>query len=118
MTLQGHTSTVRGIKMVSETTVISSSRDSTVRVWDLSSGECRKVLEGHENSVRAMAIHEDLVVSASYDKDARIWNWKKGECLKILKGHTQKLYAVEYDGKVIATSSMDCDIRVWDPVSG
>ncbi len=32
--------------------VVSGSRDSTLRVWDIDSGECLKKLEGHVAAVR------------------------------------------------------------------
>jgi F-box and WD-40 domain protein CDC4 len=104
--MKGHTQTVRGLKMVNGTTLVSGSRDATLRVWDLETGECLKVLEGHEKTIRSMAVHGDIVVSGSYDNDARVWNSKTGECLNVLKGHTSKIYAVVFDGNVVATGSM------------
>lgn len=118
MTLNGHTSTVRNIKFVNATTVVSGSRDCTLRVWNVETGDCEKVLEGHEKTIRGMAVHGEVVVSGSYDNDARIWIWRTGECSRVLKGHTSKIYAVVVDGTTIATGSMDTDIRVWDLGSG
>ena len=46
-TLRGHTAAVREIA-VHQRTCISGSYDSTVRVWDIVSGECKYVLSGHE----------------------------------------------------------------------
>jgi F-box and WD-40 domain protein CDC4 len=104
--------------MASSVIAISGSRDATLRVWNIETGECLNVLKGHRKSVRTIAVCGNLAVSASYDHDARLWNINDGTCLSILKRHKSKIYSVVFDGKVIATGSMDLDIRVWDPNSG
>ena len=69
---------------------ISGSDDNTVRVWDLESGECLKVLEGHTDFVKSVALTPDgrKAISGSYDKTVRVWDLESGECLKVLEGHT------------------------------
>ena len=118
MQLRGHTSTVRWVKALSATSVVSASRDTTIRIWNVESGQCEAVLEGHTATIRSLAAHGDLLVSASYDEDARIWSLQKRECLHVLKGHTSQVYAIVFDGKRIVTGSLDCTARVWDPESG
>jgi F-box and WD-40 domain protein CDC4 len=70
--LRGHTSTVRCIQSAGPTTVVSGSRDTTLRVWDLERGVSTKVLVGHSSSVRCLAVHGDIVVSGSYDYTAMV----------------------------------------------
>jgi F-box and WD-40 domain protein CDC4 len=70
--LRGHTSTVRCIQSAGYKTVVSGSRDTTLRVWDLEKGVSTKVLVGHSSSVRCLAVHGDLVVSGSYDYTAMV----------------------------------------------
>ncbi|KAF2862361.1 WD40 repeat-like protein [Piedraia hortae CBS 480.64] len=117
--LRGHTSTVRCLKMKSDSNIaISGSRDTTLRVWDIKTGMCRHVLIGHQASVRCLEIHGDLVVSGSYDTTARIWSISEGRCLRVLQGHFSQIYAVAFDGQRIATGSLDTSVRVWDPRDG
>ena len=52
--------------------MVSGSRDTTLRVWDLEKGISTKVLVGHSSSVRCLAVHGDLVVSGSYDYTAMV----------------------------------------------
>jgi WD40 repeat protein len=71
--LRGHTSTVRCIQSAGYKTVVSGSRDTTLRVWDLEKGVSTKVLVGHSSSVRCLAVYGDLVVSGSYDYTAMVY---------------------------------------------
>lgn len=117
-TLRGHTSTVRCLKMSNARTAISGSRDTTLRIWDLQSGTCSKVLTGHQASVRCLEIHGDLIVSGSYDTTAKIWRISTGQCLRTLQGHFSQIYAIAFDGQRIATGSLDTSVRIWNPHDG
>lgn len=117
-TLRGHTSTVRCLKMSSPTLAISGSRDTTLRVWDIQTGLCTKVLVGHLASVRCLEIHGDTVVSGSYDTTAKIWSISEGRCLRTLNGHFSQIYAVAFDGKRVATGSLDTSVRIWNAGTG
>lgn len=117
-TLSGHTSTVRCVKTVSSNLTISSSHDTNIRIWNIPTGECEGVLEGHLVTVRSLAIHNDVIVSGGFDGTARIWSLEKKECLYVLKGHEGRLYSVVCDGRRSVTAGLDREVRVWDIQSG
>ena len=49
-TLQGHSSSVNSMSFSPDgTKVASGSNDNTVKLWDVTSGECLQTLEGHSN---------------------------------------------------------------------
>ena len=56
-------------------TLYSGSRDNTVRVWALPSGECVDVLKGHSETVTSVAVAPDgkTIYSASGDNTIRAW---------------------------------------------
>ena len=70
-------------------TIVSASRDTTVKIWDVESGKCQRTLEGHSDSVYAcdFAPHGKTLVSASQDKTVKIWDVESGTCLTTLEGH-------------------------------
>jgi len=117
-TLRGHSSTVRCLKMCDANTAITGSRDTTLRIWDITRGYCKHVLLGHQASVRCIEVHGDLIASGSYDTTARIWSISEGKCLRTLYGHFSQIYAIAFDGKRIATGSLDTSVRIWDPKNG
>jgi F-box and WD-40 domain protein CDC4 len=119
-TIKAHDSAVRCLAILDNGTVVSGSRDGTIRLWTLESNqlELRRVLRGHTAEVRNVQVHGDVIVSGSYDGAARVWNAETGECLQILHGHRSQVHGVAYDGKRVATSSTDGDIRMWDSETG
>jgi WD40 repeat protein len=88
-----------------------------LRVWDLKTGECFKLLEGHTNAVVSLALSADgrRVVSGSRDKTLRVWCLETGECLKVLKGHIDAVLslALSADGRRVVSGSRDKTLRVW-----
>jgi len=61
--------------------------DETARVWDLETGECLRILEGHTGWVIAAALHADgrRAVTGSEDRTVRVWDLETGECLRTLE---------------------------------
>lgn len=55
-------------------TMVSSSLDDTVRVWDLNLGRCMGLLEGHTASVRCLQIEDNVVATGSLDATIRLWD--------------------------------------------
>ncbi|KAF8932160.1 WD40-repeat-containing domain protein [Dissophora ornata] len=97
---------------------ITGSRDATLRVWDIQTGQNLFLLLGHRDSVRCIDAHGDLLVSGSYDCTARVWSLTTGECLLNLQGHFQQIYSIAFNGEYIITGSLDSTCRLWSPVSG
>ncbi|KAH7369978.1 WD40-repeat-containing domain protein [Rhexocercosporidium sp. MPI-PUGE-AT-0058] len=117
-TLSGHQNTVRCIATLSATQVLSGSRDSTLRIWNINTSTCEAILDGHTKTIRHFAVKDNIAVSASYDSDARVWDLRTRKCVHVLRDHDEKVYVVKFDGRRIVTGSMDRTVRVWDPVSG
>ncbi|CAH1440180.1 unnamed protein product [Lactuca virosa] len=66
--------------------IVSGSFDEIVRVWDVKSDKCLKVLPEHFDLVTAVNFNPDrtLIVSSSYDGLCRIWDASTGSCMKTL----------------------------------
>jgi WD40 repeat protein len=64
----------------------SASTDKTVRIWNVETGECLKILQGHTRWIYAVAFIDcHLLASSSEDQTIRLWNIETGECIKILR---------------------------------
>ena len=62
-------------------TLVSASDDTTLKVWNLQTGESRQTLTGHNDVVNSVAITPDgkTAVSASDDETIRVWNLDTGK---------------------------------------
>jgi dynein assembly factor with WDR repeat domains 1 len=51
------------------------SSDTTVRLWDVETGTCKQVLEGHKEEIFSCAFNYDgnTIITASKDNTCRIW---------------------------------------------
>lgn len=101
--------------------VISASADTTLRVWDVQSGELIHVLAGHTARVTSMCLTPDnrQLVSSSNDSTMRLWDMQSGELIRVFTGHTSSINTVclTPDGNR-AVSASARTLRVWDLQSG
>jgi WD40 repeat protein len=117
--LTGHTGWVKSIVILSDGLhIVSTSQDKTVRVWNMESGECEKILKGHINHVNSISrfYGDDLyVVSGSEDNTIRIWNTQTGHQKKELNQNCGiRSVAISSDNRWIVSGSSDRNIRVWN----
>lgn len=75
--------------------VVSGSRDATLRVWDIESGQCLHVLMGHVAAVRCVQYDGRRVVSGAYDFMVKVWDPETETCLHTLQGHTNRVYSLQ-----------------------
>ncbi len=58
-------------------TMVTSALDDSVRVWDMNSGRCMGILEGHTASVRTLQVEDNIVATGSMDATIRLWDLSK-----------------------------------------
>ncbi|XP_071373222.1 apoptotic protease-activating factor 1 isoform X1 [Centroberyx affinis] len=119
-TLLGHTKTVLHCQFSRDgQTLITSSEDTTIRVWRWRSGEC-KVLQGHKEQIRCFSLlsnspTDTRLLSWSFDGTAKLWDTESGEKLQDIEAHQGAILAchVSPDGCLFATTSADRTAKVW-----
>lgn len=118
-TLMGHTNPVRAVSGYANT-IVSGSYDKTVRVWDLTTGECRWELVGHTQNVYAAVIdpERDRCISASMDSHVNIWDLKTGTLIYSLAGHTSLVGLLGLCPPTLVSAAADKTLRVWNPDNG
>jgi WD40 repeat protein len=122
-TFEGHALSLTNVSVTPDGwRAVSASEDRTLRVWDLTSGACLRVLRGHTHWIQSVSATPDgaRAVSASLDHTLRVWELSSGECLRVLKGHTAGVESVSVtpDGARAVSASHDGTVRLWDLTSG
>ncbi len=119
-TLKSHTNVVWGaISSFDSQTIISSSGDKTIKVWNLLTGKLLRTLKGNSEQVLAVAISpgDRTLVSGSYNTSQAIdiWNLSTGIRRNFQSdSHHVWSVAISPDGQSFASSNGDGSIDVWD----
>lgn len=116
--LMGHSHIVNSLVISDDTKyLISGSRDKTVRIWNLATGELIHILKGHEDIVNTVALSPDqeIIASGSADKTIKIWHLHTGELLATFTGHSNSVTAVTFttSGEMLVSASLDKTIKIW-----
>ncbi|KAI9011755.1 WD40-repeat-containing domain protein [Hyaloraphidium curvatum] len=129
--VEGHTDSVYCVQFDNDT-IVSGSRDRTIKWWDMRSGRNFRTMRGHDGSVLCLQYsnqiavpffapdddgmrHSDgLVVSGSSDSSMMLWDFATGERISILRGHASPVLDVRFDERSIVSCSKDCTIKVWN----
>ena len=102
--------------------LVSSSIDQTVRLWNLTTGECQQILHGHSNWVMSVDMSPDgqQIASGSADHTVKLWDAQTGHCVNTLKGHRNSVWSVAFspDGQSLASGSADKTIKLWSVATG
>jgi WD40 repeat protein len=97
--------------------LIGGSKDQTIGLWKLSTGEKLRTLWGHTSAVIALAISPDgqILASGSEDKTIKLWQLSTGQELGTMTGHSDRICAVAFnsDGQILASGSEDKTIKLW-----
>lgn len=116
--------------------LVSGSRDRTIRVWDVESGTCKHVLQGHTASVLSLQYDDAILVSVSSDAQVFVWDFaailatpapsptetaeaealvhdKRERLHCVLRDHTSAVLDVVFSNDWIVTGSKDTTVRVW-----
>lgn len=123
-TLEGHPTASAIVISPDGQTLVSGGQDKAIKVWDLQTGELKKILQSDSGEISAVAIAPDgkTVVSGSGDRVVRIWDITSDRPPQILRGHSGNVTHVDIssDGKTIISldDGQSSEIKVWDAATG
>jgi small GTP-binding protein len=119
----GHTDLIRSVAWSPDgTCALSGADDNTVRLWEVETGHCIRVLEGHNKCVLSVAWSPDgtRVLSGASDNTVRLWEVETGHCIRVLEGHTDSVWSVAWspDGTRALSGASDNTMRLWEIETG
>nr|XP_045750371.1 proteasomal ATPase-associated factor 1 isoform X4 [Mirounga angustirostris] len=97
---------------------VSSSTDGSMKIWQASNGELRRVLEGHVFDVNCCRFFPSglVVLSGGMDAQLKIWSAEDASCVVTFKGHKGGILdtAIVDRGRNVVSGSRDGTARLWD----
>jgi WD40 repeat protein len=99
----------------------------TLRLWEIASGKCLRVLAGEEAMIMAPSNRWNDVHSVAFTADGRyalsgsglfkvkLWELSSGRCLRSFEGHGEEVRSVAcaLDGHYALSGSMDSTLKQW-----
>ena len=106
--------------------IISVGDDSVVRMWDVTTGDEVKKLQGHEHGINAITSNptRNKLFTAGQGTRIMVWDKPTNKLEKIfsdpVRGHidTVNTLAFSFDGKYMASGGDDSRIVIWDARKG
>jgi WD40 repeat protein len=117
-TLFGHSDDISLLAVTPDASRVVSCDPRLIRLWDVNSGKCLRMLEAKSNIANANAVSltpdGNVAIFASVS-DATVWNLETGECRPPLTGHPSYVAAaaITADGKRAITASQGT-LYLWD----
>ncbi|KAL8946864.1 MAG: hypothetical protein Q9222_006792 [Ikaeria aurantiellina] len=92
--------------------MLTSALDSTIRLWDTTTGKCLHTYFGHLEGVWALAADTLRIVSGAEDRMVKVWDPKKGY-ERTFTGHAGPVTCIGLSDSRLCTGSEDCEVRMY-----
>lgn len=93
--------------------MVTSALDSTIRLWETTTGRCLRTFFGHLEGVWALGADTLRIVSGAEDRMIKIWDPRTGKCERTFTGHLGPVTCIGLGDSRFATGSEDCEVRMY-----
>jgi len=120
--LKGHGRAVHVARFSSDRKhILTCGDDTTIRYWDLVSGEQSQRLDGHSDYVRAAACspaNSNIWVTGSYDHSCRAWDVETGQVVANLDHGAPVEHVVFHPSGTLLVSAGGTEVVIWEALGG
>ena len=114
-----HTDKVFSLDQIDNDTMVSGSKDSTIQIWRISTGETIKIINVSSPVfvLRVFSIEYKQIVCGKLgtSNNLQIYNYNTGALARTLNGHSNSVYSIEMlSEQFMASGSNDQSVIIWD----
>ncbi|KAI9314049.1 WD40-repeat-containing domain protein [Dichotomocladium elegans] len=122
----GHQGCIYSLAWLDHRTILSTSRDRTIKIWDIFTRQCLATYtSSHQGSILCVAIAPSgkYAVTGSSDRSCIVWsvqsNKSCNELQRYTKHHDQSVMSVVFiHNDVVVTGSRDATLCIWNVLRG
>jgi WD40 repeat protein len=113
--LSGHKTQITEVYCDEDGQIISTCLEQ-IRVWNIETGACVKVLNLGFHSGKAVAYRSPLIATGSDNGTIKVWNLETGQCITTSSGNLKPIMglAANPHDQAVVTSRDDGTIQIWD----
>lgn len=93
--------------------MVTSALDSTIRLWETTTGRCLRTFFGHLEGVWGLAADTLRLVSGAEDRMVKVWDPRTGKCERTFTGHSGPVTCIGLGDSRFATGSEDCEVHMY-----
>ena len=112
-TLTGHTGGIYSV-IIHNNLLISGSEDTTIRIWDITTGSCLKTLLGHTELVDNLTARDNLLISSSEDETVKIWDITTASCISTFECEDTYVWSLCMSNNTVVLGMENGTIQLWD----
>ncbi|MBF0516940.1 MAG: WD40 repeat domain-containing protein, partial [Nitrospirae bacterium] len=122
-TLEGHSGRITSLAAGARGPyVVSAGSDSTIRIWNITTGKCLTTMSGHEGAINHIAKLDNSshILTSSEDMTIRLWDIVAGKHIRSFSGHCGAVTAAAFmpNGRDFISGSADNTLCRWDIETG
>lgn len=136
-TFESHTDEITALSM-DQGSLVSGSRDKTIKQWDLKTGKCLQSIDigfasrGYSKNsfdlnlynpiepttIGTLQCYDAALATGTKDGRVRLWDLRIGKVIRTLNGHTDAISSLKFDTTSLVTGSFDKTAKLWDLRTG
>nr|XP_034960561.1 CMT1A duplicated region transcript 1 protein [Zootoca vivipara] len=109
----GHAGSIRAVHLNEQKgLLLSGSYDLSIRMWNILTGACVKIFNGHTASITCLDLYKSKFVSGSKDCTAKMWDIETGKCIKTFS-HKAIVWAAKMNETHVVSACDKGVVKVW-----
>ncbi|EAY17299.1 hypothetical protein TVAG_266620 [Trichomonas vaginalis G3] len=117
----GHTDSVTDVHWIEENTIVSSSLDRSIRLWDVNTFQ-EKYQMSSTSGILSISVEGPLIISAHTDRSVKLWDTRETEHRSVVrefKSHTNWVSKVLFmSNDVFVSGGYDGAVKAWNIGTG